>query len=132
MKTIRTWVWMGIAEGVLILVLAAIAPIFINSTFPILGFFIWIIIMGLISGSVGYILWRLRDASLARTLFIRVFPDYGYLGILAFLDCSSTRVKKTIELWQDIHHEPEFQALNMSPLEFLVGHKNDPSQSQGE
>ena len=118
---------MGIAEGVLVLVLAAIAPIFFNSAFPLIGFFIWIIIVGLIGGSTVYVLWRLRDAYKARTLFIHAFPDYDYVGVLSFLNCSSTRVRKTIELWQDIHHEPEFQVLNMSPLEFLVGHKHDHS-----
>ena len=125
MKTIRTWAWIGIAEGGLLLVLAAIAPTFINSTFPIIGFFIWIVIVGLIGGSMVYVLWRLRDAYIARHLFVLNFPDYDYLGILSFLDCSSARVKKNIELWQEIYAEPEFQALNMSPLEFLVGHKHD-------
>ena len=109
----------------LLMVLAAIAPTFINSPFPIIGFFIWIVIVGLIGGSTVYVLWRFRDAYIARHLFVLSFPDYDYLGVFSFLDCSSTRVRKTIALWQEIHSEPEFQSLNMSPLEFLVGHQHD-------
>lgn len=116
---------MGMAEGVLILVLAAIAPTFINSTFPLFGFFIWIAIVGLLGSSIFYILWRFRDAYYARNIFIQTFPEYKYLGLISFLDCSLVRVKKMISLWQDIHHEPEFKSLNMSPLEFLVGQRND-------
>ena len=125
MKTIRTWIWMGLAESVLILGLAAIAPAFINSSVPIIGFLIWIVIIGLSSGSIGYVLWRLRDAYRARFLFITVFPNYDYLGLISFLDYSSNRVQKMIDMWQIIHQDSEFQSLDMSPLEFLSGHKNE-------
>lgn len=120
---------MGLVEGLLVLGLAAIAPSFINSHFPIIGVLIWIVIIGLMGGSIGYILWRLYDAHMARGLFIQAFPSYDHLGLLSFLDCSSTRVRKTIELWQIIHHDPDFQSLNMSPLEFLVGHTHDDATS---
>ena len=125
MKTIRTWIGIGIAEGLLVLLLAAIAPIFINSSFPIVGLLLWAVILGLVGGSIGYVLWRLRDAAIARFLFIQVFPDYGHLGITYFLEYSSNRVQSTIDQWIIVHSEPEFQSLNMSPLEFLSGHKND-------
>ncbi|MEM9216898.1 MAG: hypothetical protein AAGD25_21425 [Cyanobacteria bacterium P01_F01_bin.150] len=130
MKTIRTWAWIGLAEGLLVLGLAAIAPHFINSPFPIIGFFIWFIIIGLMGGSIGYILWRLRDAYLARIIFINSFPIYRYLGMTSFLDYSSSRVQKMIKLWEIIHDEPEFKSLNMSPLEFLLGHKHDDSSTR--
>ena len=115
---------MGLAEGLLVLGLAAIAPSVINSPFPIIGFLIWLVIIGLVGGSIGYILWRLCDAHMARSVFIQAFPSYDHLRLLSFLDFSSTRVRKTIELWHMIHSDPEFQSLNMSPLEFLGGHKH--------
>lgn len=115
---------MGMAEGLLILMLAAIAPTFINSSLPIIGFLIWGAIFCLIGGSISYVLWRVWDAYSARTLFIKAFPTYRSLGLVYFLEYSCHRVQKTIHHWHIIHAEPEFQSLKMSPLEFLSGYKN--------
>lgn len=123
MNIIRAWIGIGIAEGVLILVLAAIAPAFINSHVPILGFLIWIVIVGLLGYSLLHVIRRLRDATHSRRLFIRQFPDYSDLSVIHFLEYSSTRVQTTLEIWQTVHQEPEFQSLEMSPLEFLKGHQ---------
>ena len=123
MKTIRSWIAIGTVELLLILMLAAIAPAFFNSTVPLMGFLIWLVILGAIVGSLYTVIQRWCDACQARHMFITSFPDYGYLGAIAFLDYSSTRVAHTIELWQAIHDDPEFVALEMSPLEFLRGAK---------
>lgn len=123
MKTIRSWMLIGAAEVLLVLLLAAIAPAFFNSTVPILGFVIWAVIICIISGSLSIVIQRWRDAHTARRLFVTAFPDYRHLGVVAFLDRSSNRVTQTIELWQEIHDEPEFITLEMSPLEFLNGGK---------
>lgn len=110
-------------ECLLIFMLAAIAPIFINSSFPIIGLLIWTLILGLISGSISYVIWRLWDAHSAQILFIKAFPTYDFLGLVYFLEYSSARVQKMVDLWHIMHTESEFQALNMSPIEFLSGHK---------
>ena len=123
MKTIRFWTFVGASEILLVVILAAIAPTFFNSALPIIGFLIWVAIVTLILSSVGYLIYRWHDAYRARRLFIQAFPDYQYLGVVAFLDRSSTRVANTIELWHDIQDDPEFIHLGMSPLEFLRGVK---------
>ncbi|NET10298.1 MAG: hypothetical protein F6K09_02980 [Merismopedia sp. SIO2A8] len=123
MKTIRSWMMIGAIEVLLVLVLAAIAPAFFNSTLPLIGFLIWAVIVAIIASSLYAVIQRWQDALTARHLFITAFPNYRHLGVVAFLDRSSTRVAHTIERWQDIHNEPEFLELEMSPLEFLNGMK---------
>ncbi|NEQ96125.1 MAG: hypothetical protein F6K30_05280 [Cyanothece sp. SIO2G6] len=121
MKTLRFWLKMAGIEALLVLALAAIAPIFINSNLPIIGLLIWLVIMGMVIGSGVYVVLRWRDAILARHLFITAFPDYETLTVVFFLDYSSNRVHKAIAHWQGVHTDPEFLALQMSPLEFLRG-----------
>ncbi|MGK7888074.1 MAG: hypothetical protein AB4042_01990 [Leptolyngbyaceae cyanobacterium] len=121
MKTLRFWLIIAGAEALLVLLLAAIAPTFINSTLPIIGLLIWLVIVGVVVGSMTHIVWRWRDATLARDLFTTAFPDYQTLTVVFFLDYSSSRVQKAIAHWQGVHTDPEFLALHMSPLEFLRG-----------
>jgi threonine/homoserine/homoserine lactone efflux protein len=118
---LRRWILMGIAEVLLALVLAAIAPIFINSNNPLLGFLIWLFIMVLLLGSVCYAIVQVFAAHRARHLFVRQFPHYRYLSTIDFLGLSPHQVAQGLETLNLIQTDPDYQDLHLSPFDFLRG-----------
>ena len=51
MKTLKRWLLWGAVWGVVSLMLMAIAPTFLNSHYPLLGFLIWLTVV------VGWLLY---------------------------------------------------------------------------
>lgn len=119
MKTLWTWIAIGVVEILLSLFLFAIAPIFLNSNQPTIGFLIWLAVPTLLSASGLYVGLRIAEALRARHLFITRFPQYRPLGVLPFLDLSVRQVVARLELLDSLRDDPDWQALQISPLDFL-------------
>lgn len=123
MKTniLKKWIILGVLEGLLSLVLISVAPIFLNSDRPWIGFLIWLGVIGLLVSSVLYVIYRLIDAHRARKLFVSSFPEYHYLGTLDFLGFSHAHVAKNLNTFLAAQADPDFQSLQISPLDLLRG-----------
>ena len=119
MRTLRRWIAIGVAEAVLSLILIAIAPIFLNSTQPIVGFLIWAVVLAVLGGSSVYVVVRLRDAATARRLFLAKFPDYHRLSVHEFLDIPASHVAEQLDMLEAAATDPDFQALHIAPLDLL-------------
>lgn len=120
-NTLLKWGAIALIELILAVVLIALAPMFLNSNQPLIGFLIWIGVGVMLGGSAVYAIARIRDSYRGRKLFITAFPDYGYLGIQDFLDISSTQVQQTIATLKTAQADPDFSSLQISPLDVLQG-----------
>lgn len=119
MKIIQTWLLIGTIEFLLALGLVAIAPIFLNSNHPWLGFLIWLMVPTMLMGSLVYICWRWIDALQARKLVVDRFPQYAYLKSTDFLDFPSEQVFQKLDMLAALQDDPDLRQLNISPLELL-------------
>ncbi len=120
-NTLLKWGAIALVELIVALILIAIAPIFLNSSQPVIGFLIWVGVVVLLGGSGVYAIARIRDGYRARKLFITAFPAYSYLGVQDFLEISSHQVRQTIDTIQTAQADPEFSSLQISPLDVLQG-----------
>jgi Kef-type K+ transport system membrane component KefB len=118
-KIISQWMAIAVVEIILSLVLLAIAPIFLNSNQPILGFLIWLIIPTILIGSGVYVLIRLRDAQKSRKIFVSRFPEYSHLKITDFLEFSSSYISENLEMLENAKNDPSLESLNLSLLDLL-------------
>jgi hypothetical protein len=118
---LRRWIVIGVIEIVVALTLAAIAPTFINSHMPILGLLIWLMILGMVGFSGGHVIWHWHQARQARRLWVRRFPQYRYLTTVDFLTFSPHQVAQGLRQLDLMQSDPDFQSLDLSPLEFLCG-----------
>lgn len=119
LNTIQKWLAVGVAEILLSLVLFAIAPIFLNSNKPAIGFAIWFAVPTLLGGSGLYAACRVADARKARKLFLKRFPEYAHLGLAEFLEISSKQAIENLEILEAIQNDPDCQTLNLSPFDVL-------------
>jgi hypothetical protein len=119
LSTLQRWAAVTIAEIVLSLLLIAFAPIFLNSSQPLIGFLMWASVPFLLGGSALYVVIRLVDARKARKLFISRFPEYRYLSIKDFLEISTAAVAQSLEMLDVARSDLDFQALHISPLDLL-------------
>jgi uncharacterized membrane protein len=113
------WILVGLAELVLTLVLASIAPVFINSAYPWLGFLIW---LGILIGWIFSILSVaivLAEAARVRRLVLRHFPEENDRSLFAFTGLTLPKVKRRIAEWQDLVEDEEFREIGLSPWEFI-------------
>ncbi len=120
---LKKWLIIGMIEVFISLILMAIAPHFLNSNLPIIGFLIWVFVLILLNSSAIYILFMLWQAYQARKLFIAYFPDYKTLRIWDFIGLSSSQIQEKIEIFQEIKTDPDFSRLNFTPLDLLKGAK---------
>ncbi len=120
-NTLVKWGAIALLELIVALILIAMAPIFLNSSQPLVGFLIWVGVVLMLSGSGVYAIARIRDGYHARKLFITAFPDYSYLGVQDFLEISSHQVRQTIDTIQTAQADPDFSSLQISPLDVLQG-----------
>jgi uncharacterized membrane protein required for colicin V production len=109
----------AIIEIILSLILLAIAPIFLNSNQPILGFLIWLIIPTILIASGVYVLIRLQDAQKSRHIFVSRFSEYSHLKITDFLEFSSSYVSENLEMLENAKNDPSLESLNLSLLDLL-------------
>jgi Kef-type K+ transport system membrane component KefB len=124
LKIISQWMAIAVVEIILSLVLLAIAPIFLNSNQPILGFLIWLIIPTILIGSGVYVLIRLRDAQKSRKIFVSRFPEYSHLKITDFLEFSSSYISENLEMLENAKNDPSLESLNLSLLDLLRNQKH--------
>ncbi|MGK7873973.1 MAG: hypothetical protein AB4426_11875 [Xenococcaceae cyanobacterium] len=122
-NTIQKWVTIGVVEVLMSLILISIAPVFLNSDKPMIGFLIWFAVPTILGGSGFYVALRITDAKKARKLFISKFPEYFYLGITDFLELPYTHIATNLEMLEAAKNDPEFQTLNVSLLDLLHGAK---------
>ncbi|WP_156815612.1 hypothetical protein [Pseudanabaena sp. PCC 6802] len=101
------------------LILLAIAPIFLNSNLPIIGFAIWFAIPLMFGSSIIYIIRKIVDTIKTRDKFIGVFPEYSYLKITDFLGISSREMSQRLEAYMAIQDESDRDILNITPLDLL-------------
>lgn len=118
---IHKWIAIGFIELVLSLCLIALAPRFLNSNRPAIGFLMWLAVPVLLGSSGLYVSIKWVNAQQARDRFITRFPQYSSLVVADFLDLSVAQVDETIEQFDAAQDDPEFQRLDISPLDLLRG-----------
>jgi hypothetical protein len=118
-NTVQKWATIGIVEILLSLILISIAPVFLNSNKPTIGFSIWFAVASMWGGSGFYVVARTIEAKKARELFVSRFPEYSYLQVTDFLEVPSDRVIEILEMWEALKNEPDLQMLNISLLDLL-------------
>jgi hypothetical protein len=123
LTTFHQWLAIGIAEVILSLFLIAIAPIFLNSDKPLIGFGIWLFVPSLLGSSGIYAIVTIKNAQKARSLFIRHFPSYAYLAIDAFLHISVAKIQKNLNLLKAIDDDRSFDGLEISLIDILKQEK---------
>ena len=123
LTTFHQWFAIGIAEVILSLFLIAIAPIFLNSDKPLIGFAIWLFVPSLLASSGIYVIVKIKNAQKARSLFIRYFPSYDYLAIDPFLHISVAKIQKNLNLLKAIDDDPSFDGLEISLIDILKQEK---------
>ena len=120
MAVLRRWLAIAVGELVLSLVLLAIAPTFLNSKQPWLGFAIWITVPTLVGGSALYGVTRSLEAQRAHTLFCNTCPDWAdTVSPIDFLDILLAQVQATLPQLQAWEETDETQLLHLSPLDLL-------------
>jgi len=126
------WIQIGLVELVLTLVLASIAPVFINSAYPWFGFLIWLgIIVAWIYSicSVAIVLWK---AARVRRLFLRHFPEENDRSVFAFTGLSVTTAQRSISEWQYLVKDEEFREMGLSPLAFIKAEQNQSRKTSSK
>ena len=123
-KKIRNWILIGVSEIVLSLVLISIAPRFLNSKKPGIGFAIWFAVPTVLTGSGISLAQDLLKANRARSIFVTAFPEYSYLGIGDFLGRSPLDGSE-IELLTRIKETEPIQELDISLFEILEQMENE-------
>lgn len=118
-QTWQRWGAIALAEMAIGLGLFAIAPMLLNSNYPLLGFAIVLGVPCVWGASVLYAGWRVMDAVRARSLFVQYDHRYHQLSILDFLDIPSQRVKQAIREWQMLNQDDDLASLDLSPLDLL-------------
>ncbi len=115
---VQRWVLVGVVESLVSLVLIALAPIFLNSNYPLIGFLIWLAVPCLLLGSMLYVILQVSDAFKARQILVSRFPDYQYLRVLDFLELPSTVVASRLDLLEVMRDDPDLQ-VDGSPIDVL-------------
>jgi hypothetical protein len=118
-NTLQKWALIGVVEALLSLSLMATAPRFLNSNRPEIGFLIWLSVLSVTGGSGTYAIWRLTDATQARKILLAKFPEYAHLGIAEFLELKSTDVIENLPILEAMKDDPDWQALQITPIDFL-------------
>lgn len=118
-RACQKWIAIAIGELILCLILLAIAPIFLNSNLPIIGFLIWLSIPLMLGGSLVYASRKAIAAQKARNIFVREFPEYTHLNFTDFWGISPREMKRRLEIYAAIQDDRDRDILNISPLDLL-------------
>ena len=124
-QKLKQWLAIACSEIVLALILISLAPRFLNSKKPEIGFAIWFIVPTVLAGSSIHAANKLVAASKARKIFVEAFPEYSYLGRDKFIELSPTQVASAIELLKAVKATSEIQELNISLFEILEQTKDE-------
>ncbi|MEY2975992.1 MAG: hypothetical protein RLZZ435_129 [Cyanobacteriota bacterium] len=114
------WIVWGMVELILTLSLAAIAPTFINSAYPWIGFLLWLIILVLWFSSVLHVVTILHTAHRVQRFFLRHFPEESDRSLFDFTGLSVAQVRQRVADWQFLQADEDFRAIELSPLEFII------------
>jgi hypothetical protein len=118
-RACQKWIAIAIGEVILCLILLAIAPIFLNSNLPIIGFAIWLSIPLMLGGSLLFVSRKVLDAQKTRNIFVREFPEYAHLKFTDFLGISPREMQRRLEIFEAIQEESDRDLLNIAPLDLL-------------
>ena len=124
-RKIKHWLLIGAGEIVLCLTLISVAPIFLNSKKPFLGFMIWFTVPTVLISSSAYAVKKITAANQARKIFVAAFPEYSYLKASDFLELPPAHVASQINLLIAAKETPEVQEFNISLFEILEQTKNE-------
>ena len=124
-RKLKRWLLIGVSEIILSLTLISIAPVFLNSKKPLVGFLIWFTVPTVLVSSSVYAVGKLAAANKARKIFVTAFPEYSYLRVSDFLELSPAHVASQINLLVAAKETPEVQEFNISLFEILEQTKND-------
>ena len=124
-RKLKRWLLIGVSEIILSLILISIAPVFLNSKKPLVGFLIWFTVPTVLVSSSVYAVGKLAAANKARKIFVTAFPEYSYLGVSDFLELSPAHVASQINLLVAAKETPEVQEFNISLFEILEQTKNE-------
>ena len=122
---LKRWLLVGVSEIIVSLALISVAPTFLNSKKPTVGFLIWFTVPTVLTGSGIYAVVKLVAASQARKIFVTAFPEYSYLEASEFLELSPTHVASQIDLLISAKETSEVRELNISLFEILEQTKNE-------
>jgi hypothetical protein len=118
----QRWIAIALVEGAIGLGLFAIAPLLLNSTYPLLGFAIVLGVPCLWGSSAIYAGWRVIDATRSRSLLIQYDRRYRQLSILDFLEIPSRQVQQAITTFETMSQSNSLESLDLSPLDLLDRH----------
>ena len=124
-RKLKRWLLIGVSEIILSLTLISIAPVFLNSKKPLVGFLIWFTVPTVLVSSSVYAAGKLAAANKARKIFVTAFPEYSYLGVSDFLELSPAHVASQINLLVAAEETPEVQEFNISLFEILEQTKDE-------
>ena len=122
---LKRWLVIAVSEIVISLVLIAIAPTFLNSKKPFLGFLIWFAVPTVIGSSSIYAANKIVAANRARTTFITAFPEYSYLKTADFIELSPKHVASQISLLTSIKKTSAIEEFHISLFEILEQTNNE-------
>ena len=118
-RQLKRWLLIGVSEIIFSLALIAVAPTFLNSKKPVLGFAIWLAVPTVLSTSSIYAVVKLTAANRARKIFITAFPEYSCLNASDFLELSPAHVTSQIDLLLAVKETSAIQEFNISLFEIL-------------
>jgi hypothetical protein len=118
-RILHRWGMIALGEVILALGLVAIAPIFLNSNYPLIGFLIWFLVLVMLAGSGLSLIVKLLDVQRARQLFVTKFPKHASLSWIDFLDLRTSDVAANLDMLEAAESDPDFQELQVSLIELL-------------
>lgn len=124
-RQLKRWLLVGASEIIFSLALIAIAPTFLNSKKPVVGFMIWLTVPTVLATSGIYAVVKLTTANQARKIFMATFPEYSYLGTSEFLEISPADVTSQIDLLIAVKESSTIQEFNISLFEILKQTRNE-------
>lgn len=121
LRVIKRWFVIGLVEIVGSLVALAIAPTFLNSNRPEIGFAIVLGIPTLLTGSAAWVGWRLTIAHQARSRWLAgpgaADPASQGLSLVDFLEIPPEDVANAIEAWTA--GQADLMDLQIWPIDLL-------------
>ncbi|MEM7594951.1 MAG: hypothetical protein AAF383_26220 [Cyanobacteria bacterium P01_A01_bin.83] len=122
---LKHWLAISVSEIVISLVLISLAPTFLNSKKPFIGFLIWFTVPTVLTSSSIYAVNKFAAANKAKKIFTAAFPEYSYLKTSEFLELPPAHVASQIDLLVAIKETSAIQELNISLFEILEQTKNE-------
>lgn len=124
-RKLKYWLLIGASEIILALALIAMAPTWLNSKKPWIGFAIWLTAPMMLTTSSIYAVTKLTAANKSRTIFVTAFPEYSHLAARDFLELPPAYVSSQIDLLKAVKNTESITELNISLFEILEQTKDE-------